>query len=282
MHFFLGTQYLSICLGRAFSALGRKEEALLVWEEGHKYAVHHCTDLKQLLELEQLLTVSKQNNTLSSQNHAAESDISATESVFTSESIETHDNNDELNGKHEPHSETIATLEVGNNLSEESYKHNVLNGKAKGCRRTDSQSNGSSEAPKLSDESEVCSGSSDLSKSVSSPFSVSIKSSDGTKTSIKSSRTFEITSMGDVSEAYTGSSNTSELNYQPSAITDKSVNKTDARSKPSDKVDMQLDLSDQNKRNKKFSVTRISKTKSINVDFRLSRGIAQVRTYTYI
>lgn len=254
----------------------------MVWEEGHKYAVHHCTDLKQLLELEQLLTVSKQNNTLSSQSHAAESDISATESVITRGSIETHDNNDKLNGKPEAPSETSMTLEAGNNSSDKLYKHNVLNGKAKGRRRTDGQSNGSFEGPKLSDGSEVENGSSDLFKSVSPPFAVRTKSSDETESSIKSSRTFDITSVGDISEAFTGSSNTSELNYQPSAITDKSINKTDARSKPSDKVDMHLDLSDQNKRNKKFSVTRISKTKSINVDFRLSRGIAQVTTYTYI
>lgn len=105
---------MSICSGRAFSALGRNEEALLVWEEGHKYAVQNCTDLKQLLELEQLLTASKQNNTLSSQNHAAESDVSATESVTTRELIEIHDNNDKLNGKLELHSETGVTLEVGN------------------------------------------------------------------------------------------------------------------------------------------------------------------------
>ncbi|KAL8124980.1 hypothetical protein AgCh_012596 [Apium graveolens] len=259
-----------ILKGRAFSALGRNEEALVVWEEGHKYAVHHCTDIKQLLELEQLLTVSKQNNTLSFQCHAAESDISATESVITRGSTETHDNSDKLNGKHEPPSETSVTPEVGNNSSDKSQKHNVLNGKAKGCR-TDGLSNGSFEGPKLSDGSEVCSP----------PFAVRTKSSDETESIIKSGRTFDITSMGEVSEAFTGSSNTSELNYQPSAITDKSINKTDARSKPSDKIDMHLDLSDQNKRNKKFSVTRISKTKSINVDFRLSRGIAQVNEGKY-
>lgn len=251
----------------------------MVWEEGHKYAVHNCTDLKQLLELEQLLTVSKQNNTLSSQNHAAESDISANESVITSKSNENHDTNDKLNGKLEPHSETSMTLEVGNNSVDRSYKQNVPNGKVTGRRRTNGQSNGSFEGPKLSDGSEVCGGSNDLSKPVSPPFPVS---SDGTGSGIKPSSNFNITSKGDVSEASTGSSDTSELSYQTSAATEKSMNKTDARNKPSDKIDMHLDLRDQNKRNKKFSVTRISKTKSINVDFRLSRGIAQVRKDNYI
>ncbi|KAL1824253.1 hypothetical protein ACET3Z_011031 [Daucus carota] len=267
-----------ILKGHAFSALGRNEEALLVWEEGHKYAVHNCTDLKQLLELEQLLTVSKQNNTLSSQNHAAESDISANESVITSKSNENHDTNDKLNGKLEPHSETSMTLEVGNNSVDRSYKQNVPNGKVTGRRRTNGQSNGSFEGPKLSDGSEVCGGSNDLSKPVSPPFPVS---SDGTGSGIKPSSNFNITSKGDVSEASTGSSDTSELSYQTSAATEKSMNKTDARNKPSDKIDMHLDLRDQNKRNKKFSVTRISKTKSINVDFRLSRGIAQVNEGKY-
>ncbi|KAJ0096832.1 hypothetical protein Patl1_28575 [Pistacia atlantica] len=41
------------------------------------------------------------------------------------------------------------------------------------------------------------------------------------------------------------------------------------------------ETSDEAKRNKKFSVTRISKTKSISVDFRLSRGIAQVNEGKY-
>ena len=36
------------------------------------------------------------------------------------------------------------------------------------------------------------------------------------------------------------------------------------------------EITDESNKNKKFCVTRISKTKSISVDFRLSRGIAEV------
>lgn len=56
----------------------------------------------------------------------------------------------------------------------------------------------------------------------------------------------------------------------------KSNNLTETHSKSSDKSDTTVGFLEEAKKNKRFSVTRISKTKSINVDFRLSRGIAQV------
>ncbi|KAJ4760063.1 Tetratricopeptide repeat protein 13 [Rhynchospora pubera] len=48
-----------ILKGNALSALGRKEEALLIWEKGYEIAVEESTDLKQLLELEELLSSAK-------------------------------------------------------------------------------------------------------------------------------------------------------------------------------------------------------------------------------
>ncbi|KAJ0980264.1 hypothetical protein J5N97_008519 [Dioscorea zingiberensis] len=50
-----------ILKGNALSALGRKEEALLVWQLGYGNAVQQSADLKQLLELEELLSNAKQN-----------------------------------------------------------------------------------------------------------------------------------------------------------------------------------------------------------------------------
>ncbi|XP_072951320.1 suppressor of RPS4-RLD 1 [Typha angustifolia] len=50
-----------ILKGNALSALGRKEDALLVWEEGYEIAVRESTDLKQLLELEELVMSAKQS-----------------------------------------------------------------------------------------------------------------------------------------------------------------------------------------------------------------------------
>ncbi|KAF9599992.1 hypothetical protein IFM89_002027 [Coptis chinensis] len=43
-----------ILKGSALSCLGKEEEALLVWEQGHGYDVRQSTDLKQLVDLEDL------------------------------------------------------------------------------------------------------------------------------------------------------------------------------------------------------------------------------------
>ncbi|KAI3495745.1 hypothetical protein L1887_38091 [Cichorium endivia] len=70
---------------------------------------------------------------------------------------------------------------------------------------------------------------------------------------------------------YVDSCNKSDLSSKISLIPGKS----------SDKSNMNSASSNDTKGNKKFSVTRISKAKSINVDFRLSRGIAQVNEGHY-
>jgi len=68
----------SLLLGNALSALGRKEDALLVWEQGHANAVLESTDLKELLELEELLVTAKQNGVTLSEDRAADSSHSST------------------------------------------------------------------------------------------------------------------------------------------------------------------------------------------------------------
>lgn len=57
------TMYISMdeLSGNALSALGRKEEAVLIWERGYEIAVSESTDLKQLLELEDLLSSARQS-----------------------------------------------------------------------------------------------------------------------------------------------------------------------------------------------------------------------------
>lgn len=61
------------------SALGKKDDGLLVWEQGYGIAVHQLTDLKQLLELEELLTSAKSNRTTGHEDHAM--DTSSTSSL---------------------------------------------------------------------------------------------------------------------------------------------------------------------------------------------------------
>ena len=47
-------------------------------------------------------------------------------------------------------------------------------------------------------------------------------------------------------------------------------------SKMSHKAEARCGISDESRKNKKYTIARISGTHSISVDFRLSRGIAQV------
>ncbi|XAR57739.1 hypothetical protein NMG60_11025991 [Bertholletia excelsa] len=74
----------------------------------------------------------------------------------------------------------------------------------------------------------------------------------------------------------------SEKSNKLSMSFSKASNASELCSTSSDKFDGSNELSDEGaKKNKKFCVTRISKTKSISVDFRLSRGIAQVNEGKY-
>ncbi|XP_011622446.2 suppressor of RPS4-RLD 1 [Amborella trichopoda] len=50
-----------ILKGCALSSMGKIEDALCVWEHGYGRAASHCTDLKQILELEELLANAKLN-----------------------------------------------------------------------------------------------------------------------------------------------------------------------------------------------------------------------------
>ncbi|KAK1269258.1 hypothetical protein QJS04_geneDACA006309 [Acorus gramineus] len=61
-----------ILKGRAMLKLEKIEDALTVWEQGHTIALHQSADLKQLLELEELLATAKQNM-VSVEGHAMES-----------------------------------------------------------------------------------------------------------------------------------------------------------------------------------------------------------------
>ncbi|XWS33530.1 hypothetical protein CRYUN_Cryun22dG0091200 [Craigia yunnanensis] len=68
----------------------------------------------------------------------------------------------------------------------------------------------------------------------------------------------------------------SEQCSKSSVISSKSSDITESDCLPNNTSDTHNEISDETKRNKKFCVAKISKTKSISVDFRLSRGIAQV------
>ena len=87
--------------GNALSVLGRKADALLVWEQGYEHALHQSTDLKQLLELEELLTAAKQGNDASSETHGLSMPQSVSDSLSNGNSSETDKNQDRLSSKAE-------------------------------------------------------------------------------------------------------------------------------------------------------------------------------------
>ncbi|CAK9176110.1 unnamed protein product, partial [Ilex paraguariensis] len=228
---------------RALSALGKKEDALLVWEQGYEYAVRQSADLKQLLELEELLAASKQHSS-TFDKHAVElsgSSLPASGSVpfVSGKSSGTCDNDSKLNGTCELHTESRDAQEIHGKSNKRSGIHNASNGKVKGNKKLDSQANGPRDRQpngtydildRLSDQSELCDDLCDATESYSKSAAIS----------------------GGLSEL------------------------SEICSKSSDRFVMRNELSNEGNGSKKFCVTRISKTKSINVDFRLSRGIAQL------
>ncbi|XP_059623973.1 suppressor of RPS4-RLD 1 isoform X2 [Cornus florida] len=240
-----------ILKGRAFSALGRKEDALLVWEQGYEYAVQQSADLKQLLELEELLTDAKQNRS-TCENHDMEfsnSSLPASESgpLISIKSSEICNNHSKLSSEFEQQGES----------SDTSVIHSESN-----CR------------------SDVPGESSDKVKNIKSD-----SQPDGTYSS-QSNGTY-----GSQPNGTDDLSDTSESSSKLSVICSKSSDISEFRSKPSDKFGIRNELNDDAKKNKKinddpkknkkFGFTRIPKAKSITVDMRLSRGIAQVNEGKY-
>ncbi|CAD5169559.1 unnamed protein product [Musa acuminata subsp. malaccensis] len=76
-----------ILKGNALSALGRKEEALHVWEEGYQNAVCDSTDLKQLLELEELLAGTRESPSFAGEDHSMDASSCETKVVVSEDHI---------------------------------------------------------------------------------------------------------------------------------------------------------------------------------------------------
>ncbi|KAG6729060.1 hypothetical protein I3842_01G007800 [Carya illinoinensis] len=229
-----------ILKGRAFSALGRREDALLVWEKGYEQAMRQSADLKQLLELEELLRIAKEDISCTHENNVMESrssmSLSGSGPHTNGQSIETNKNSDILSDESKFFSTSKDKSEIHIESRDNIDSCNGLCDKAQENTNSESEMNGSHDiVDKLSYESDSCSDLSD----------------------------------------------TSEPCSKLSMVCNSSSNTTDTRRKLSFKSDIPNEITEDAKRNKKFCVARISKSKSISVDFRLSRGIAQVNEGKY-
>ncbi|KNA17244.1 hypothetical protein SOVF_081470, partial [Spinacia oleracea] len=209
----------------AYSALGRKGDAVLYWKQGYDVALNQSADLKQLLELEELLV---KENTNGSNQEEHSNGSSAPLTVLERHSIceiETAKDPNKLRVDSEISSESDHVSEVQSKLVPECHRQNGPVEKIKETKKFDSKPNGTYK--KLSSELE-------------------------------------------------------SLN-KPSEEPRNKVNTSKVSNKLNNKNSEEFEGSDAVKKNQKVCVARISKTKSISLDFRLSRGIAEVNEgrYTY-
>lgn len=211
--------------GHAYSALGRKDDAVLVWNQGYDLALNQSADLKQLLELEELLVKENANGNMYQEELTTGSSEPVTVSGHSICETETARDPNKLNNDSETSSESNHMSELQSKLVHESHVQNGSIEKVKETKKFESKPNGTYK--KLSSELE---------------------------------------SLNKPSEEPRNKSNTSKVS-----------------NKLNNKNSEELDMTDAVKKNQKVCVARISKTKSISLDFRLSRGIAEVNEgrYTY-
>ncbi|CAI8588945.1 unnamed protein product [Vicia faba] len=222
-----------ILKGHALFALGRKADALMVWEQGFELAQHQSADLKQLLELEELLVKEKQGNNASYETSGLPMVQAKSDSSCNKNLTETCESQAKLCGN------TSDKSEIFLKSTDKFDAKNELNSEGRESNKCDGQVNGSPDViDNLRYNSESCNDSSDNSESC--------------------------------DKVFTNSGESSDSNDAPEIL-----------KKPSFKFTFPSEKSSEARKNKKFSVARISKTKSISVDFRLSRGIAEVNEGKY-
>lgn len=216
-----------ILKGHAYSALGRKDDAVLVWQQGYDRALNQSTDLKQLLELEELLVKGNANGNINQEVCSVE-----------------------LNRSSAPL--TASEVHSGSE-TETSMDHN-----------------------KLRDDIETSSGSDNMpevqSKLVSEPHG-----QNGSVEKVKETKMFESKS----SVTYKKLSSELESRSKPIDESRNKSNTTKVPGKLTNRSSDEFEWTEALKKNQKVCVARISKTKSISLDFRLSRGIAEVNEGRY-
>ena len=194
----------------------------MVWEQGYERAVCQSADLKQLMELEELMRIAKQNGSIQNSGMGSSgSSFSASESVVSTKLNDASNNHGKSNGRIMTPSSSTQQVEAHKNGSS-------LNIKGE-------SSFGSLSSTKLENRPMETNGIHKNKKSVG-------------KSALNNS-----------------AETSSEL-----------IDFSDICSEPLSLSEIHNELMDDANRSKKFCVARISKNKSINVDFRLSRGIAQV------
>ncbi|XP_052195402.1 suppressor of RPS4-RLD 1 isoform X2 [Diospyros lotus] len=255
-----------ILKGRAFSALGRKEDALLVWEQGYEYALCQSADLKQLLELEELLKDAKQKES-NCESHAmelSESSLQASKAgpSNASKSNDVCNNHNKFSCEFELQGDSSNASEIYTETNDRIYIQGESSNRVQ--KNIDGEPNGTCNGQTNG----TCNGQ---------PNGIYNTLPNGIFSSKPSQMHDDHNESGDESELCNDLSDTCS---KSSVNCSKSSDASEIFNKLSNNSDERNELS-QAKKNKKFCVTRISKTKSISVDFRLSRGIAAVNEGKY-
>lgn len=262
--------YQLFYLGRALLALGRKQEAVLVLEQGYKNALQQTADVKQVLELEELLKDARREMEGTCENHATEShqenpssSLGSCASEKSDEKIDKRDNIDTVLGTSENTCKlsTMAVSESGacsNGNSHESSsewgEQSKINSSSKDASKASKQSNGSSDLSNGSAYKEKKNG----------------KSSSQINGSYESCKPCNGSNLHD--NLTEGSDRLGDLSISENKLSSKSG----LSSKLSNKAEARCRVSDETKIIKKYTIAKMSENHSISVDFRLSRGIAQV------
>ncbi|XWS45190.1 hypothetical protein CRYUN_Cryun15aG0115000 [Craigia yunnanensis] len=292
-----------ILKGRAFSALGRKEDAISVWEQGYEQALRTSADLKQLLELEELLTVAqpgKQDITFINDNHVADPKLSTPVSesrlYANGKSNETLKHQNKYNTSRlfqehrdasEIHNKSTDNFDTHNRTSDEERSKSSMS-----LYELESDTNGKTcenykSLNVLCDGSKLNMESADASENSSiSGDNCDIGLSDQTSANempcgLTNGAHTNFDKPSYASDSCNDLSEKSEQCSKSSVISSISSDITESDCPPNNTSDIHNEISDETKRNKKFCVAKISKAKSISVDFRLSRGIAQVNEGNY-
>ncbi|CAH8274011.1 unnamed protein product [Arabidopsis lyrata] len=231
-----------ILKGRALLALGRKQEAVLVLEQGYKNALQQTADVKQLLELEELLTDARRE--IDATESRQETPASHSEkSDEKTDKLDNHESGACSNGNSHDHE---ASRELGEKSKIISF--------SKDTSKASKQSDGSSD---------LCNGS-------------AYKEKENGKCGSQINGSYESCKPCNGSDLHDNLAESSDRLGDLSINGNKLIIKS---SKMSHKAEARCD---ETRKNKKYTIARISGTHSISVDFRLSRGIAQVNEGNYM
>ncbi|XP_074308821.1 suppressor of RPS4-RLD 1 [Silene latifolia] len=261
-----------ILKGHAYSALGRKDDAVLVWKQGYDQALNQFADLKQLLELEELLV--KENATGQSNQEQCSVKLNGSSAPLTvskghSESkVVTSKDQNKLSDDSDINTDPDQTSGVLNKIVHESEEQN---GAVE--ERIETTSDLHNEPVENMNETKSLSQNVPLEKKETKPLA-----QNGTMEKMKETKNLESKPNGTYKKL------SSELESRCKPV-EESRNKASTLKIPvklsggsSSEV---FDWSNAFKKSPKICVSRVSKTNSISLDIRLSRGIAEVNEGRY-